>query len=65
MYPEGTKGFGGTGGSGSGPGPGPGGLLSSLDFLEKTIARIIPIRMRTPTAIPITIFLFFLLGYLS
>ena len=57
MKPDGTNGV--------GVGVGVGLLESSLDFLEKTIARIIPIRIRTPTVIPIIIFLFLLLGYLS
>jgi len=55
LKPDGTNGV----------GVGVGLLESSLDFFEKTIARIIPIRIRTPTVIPIIIFLFLLLGYLS
>lgn len=58
MKPDGTNG--GVGGVGLGPGSSP---ESSDDFLEKTIARIIPTSIRMPTTTPIIIFLFFLFGY--
>lgn len=61
LKPDGTKG--GTGGVGGIGGIGSFPELS--DFFDKTIASIIPTRIRIPTLTPIIMFLFFLFGYLS